>query len=252
MLTLQVNSKTYAIPSKLEELSPRQFLLCLPYLFGEGTTEERASVGYQLLPPAVRRRLPEFNDEQRAEVLLQMTSWVGKPTAYTPFKSFRFRLVRYYLPRVERLSTIEAAKAQQFHELWHRTRKEEYLDLLVATLCRPRRLWIRLAPWARDYATKWDGDERERYNAEIVSRRAKRFSKLPLQYKLAAFWHFSQSMQAIHRQFLPVFQHRTEDSKPGPLLDMVFHLSGAEFGDYVSVSHTPLITALYLLKTRLL
>ncbi len=251
MVTLQIEDATYQVPSRLEELCKKQLLACVGHLFFPDRPAAQAAVLLTLLPAAAKKQVRRFTDAQRLDVVRAVTAWMGKPHHTCPITSFRLGLTRYLLPRYERISLIETAKAQEALARWQKTQSEDALNLAVATLCRPRRLWLRCFPFARHYATGWDGDERERYNAEIVAARAKRMAGLPLAKKLLVVWHFEGMIATAKRQFAGVFAHSAPGSKPAPLIDTVFHLSGTELGDYRAVSHTPLVTVLYLIHTRL-
>lgn len=250
MPAVEFDSKVYQVPGKLSEFSRELFLRVLPFLFENDDRAMRTQLAMAMLPSAIRKRLDEISDEDLAGMVDRLTRFIDTPEKEIPIKSFRLGLTRYYLPRYERLSTIEAAKTQEFLQSWQKTRDGKFLDLAVATLCRPMRPWIRLAPWLKRFFPDWDGDIREKYNAEIVASRAGTFAGLPLQLKMAVLWNFSQMMILSKKQFKRVFQVQP-DSKPGPLIDMVFHLAGSELGDYKSVSHTPFLTVLYLISKRL-
>lgn len=250
MLRIEIDNKAYQVPGKLSEYPKKVFLKVLPFLFEENQVAMRSGLAVAILPKGIRSRFDEMSDEQIAGLFESLTRFVDTPEKECPLKNFRIWVTRYHLPRYERLSTIEAAKAQEFLQTWQRTKEAKYLDLVIATLCRPKRFWLVWFPFLKRFFPEWDGDIREKYNAEIVAGRVKRFSKLPMVLKMAVLWHFSQMMIVAKKQFPSVFKVAPE-SKPGPLIDMVFHLSGSELGDYRSVSHTPLLTVLYLIHKRL-
>lgn len=98
---------------------------------------------------------------------------------------FRYRFKTYHLPesRLNNITFLEFMYADAYLSNLARATdiNNEDLDRLVATLCRPQKwLW-----WLRkNLPGQNDGDNRQRFNAAIMKRRARRFRKLPVKWKL--------------------------------------------------------------------
>jgi hypothetical protein len=254
MVDIQIGKVVYKVANKLQDFTRAQFLEALPFLFSEEITIETrikilGIVGSVPFLQALENILPE----QVSAIAKKATDWMDASHTTCPLTSFRRGLTRYHLPLYARMSTIEAAKAQQYLEIYRKDQKEENLDLFIATLCRPKRLWLRFLPFLKWVLTKWDGDIRIRYNAVLVGLEAKAISKLDPAIKWAVVWQFNQMMVSLRKQYQAVFDYRSAGgtSQPAPLMDMIFHLSGSELGDAKTVSHTPITTVMYVLKCRL-
>lgn len=254
MVKIDIGNESFEVASKIEELTRKQFLAILPFLLASDfSIETRIKVASKFCPGPMLQAMEKLPSDQLVELARKLTSWMEGSHIVCPIPSFRIGLTWYHTPVYSRMSTIEAAKAQQYLELFRKENKEEYLNLFVATLCRPKRIWIRFAPFLKWVMPRWDGDIRIRYNAVLVAEEAKAMAKLPQEMKWAVIWHFCQMMAALRNQYKSVFDYRTEGStsKPSSLMDMIFHLSGSELGDAKAVSHNPITTVMYVLKCRL-
>lgn len=253
MIRIQAGQVVYQVPGKLEELSEKQFLAVLAYLFEpEPDVETRMKVTICLCPDPLVRSFDKMMADQILDIVKTVTAWMDSPGLDMPLKSFRIGLTWYRLPAYSKLSLIESAKAQELLDSYRSTGNESQLNLFLATLCRPSRMWIRFSPWLRWMLPDWDGDVRIKYNAALVAEESRKFSKLSPSVKWAVVWYFGQMMARLRTQYKSVFNYRSEgESKPASLMDMIFHLSGTELGDTKAVSHSPITLALYVLKCRL-
>lgn len=255
MVKIEIGSIVFNnVPDRLEDLTQAQFLACLPFLFAEVVeVQTRVNVAAEILPKQLLKLMDSMDPDEIMAIVEKVTGWMDKTHSACPISFFRIGLTWYHTPIYNRLSIIEAAKAQQYLELYRSTNKEENLNLFIATLCRPKRIWIRFAPWLKWVMPKWDGDIRIRYNAVLVAEEAKAMAKLPEPIKWAIIWHFCQMMVILRKNYKAVFDFRSEEGtgKPSSLMDMIFHLSGSELGDSKSVSHTPITTVMYALHCRL-
>lgn len=251
MIPVSVNGKTYQVPNQLHELSRRTFLRLLPWLDRQASPPERTRIAWALMPWRLRLWLWRMSPEQRYDLVEALTRFL-QSADYTriPLRHFRVGLTRYYLPSYGRFSTIEAAMAQRYAVLYQDTRDVKHLNALVATLCRPKRLWLRLAPWLKYHRPEWDGDERIRYNSALVELETARMNRVPLALRLAVYWHFCHLFERISKQFPDVFAGGGEQAKPVSLIDLLFTMSGTEFGTMQSVAHQPFVTTLTALRVR--
>lgn len=187
------------LPGSWEEVTAEQFRRIFHLLF---------SIFPPLPTPELRRRLLLsllFKNKFRYKATMHMMAGIdifeltekitfiwqsSSPIAF--IKSFRHRLCRYYLPDsyLNNAVCIEFIYADSYLESIARfegdINKCEELNMLVATLCRPRKwFW-----WFRKRLSSYDGDIRERFNPSLMKSRAKRFEKLPLQWKLYVLAYF--------------------------------------------------------------
>lgn len=252
--TVDTGQRRFYLPKYIEDLSRSQFVDLAPFLNREDP-EAQMQVGAYLLPRKLRRQVFRTQDE---DIIMCTFIDVGRPLCQnrpenTPLKYIQGAGKKHlHFPRYDRLTAIEVAMAQAYLSAMFKTADEqqslELLAKLCATLCRPFR------PKNGDYrkAPDWNGDRRELYNSDKVDREAEGLLKLKdKKEQIAALVAFQYQMHNIEKDYKAVFSHRGEDSKPGPLLDIVFNLSGDQFGNYERVSHTSIHTLLYYLNTQL-
>ncbi len=131
--------------------------------------------------------------------LLRMVSWMWQePLTIVPMPSFMFDGVMYLLPVHDFLTVSwgEIKDAYVHCEIFSRQliEGEKHLNLLVMTLCRPKR--------TDDYENShWNGDLRETYNEYITARRAEAIEKLDFATKLSVLLFFVGTIKKLLGQY---------------------------------------------------
>lgn len=118
------------------------------------------------------------------------------------FPVIKVRLKKFYGPedKLYNISYDEFRTAENWFLAFSKTKDFKYLDLLVATLYRPKKKGVKIN--SLDY----DGDIREPFNDHAIKTRSKSISKLPAGYKIAVFQFFFGCMNHLKEKFPMVFQ----------------------------------------------
>lgn len=185
-------------------------------------------------------------------------NWIwAKPAPKAWFKSFLFRFRRYHLPSdlLENATFIEYMYAdnclEQVAANQGDLRECEALDQLVATLCRPSK-WFH---WLRKYQSDYDGDIRQRFNDSLMKRRAKKFRKLPIRWKLYVLSYFVACKTAIvedpaYRYVFPQNRRKVADQEGGDLSQLLMSLAHLKvYGNFDETAYQNLHTILTNLNT---
>lgn len=187
------------LPESWEEVSSKAFKAIFKLLFGTfpplPTPELRLKLIATLLFGNKFRytaTMP-FLSANDIYQISEKISFLWKSVSPIAFiKSFSFRFCRYYLPEsyLANAVCIEFIYADNYLETISQYEGDinqcEELNYLVATLCRPRK-WFH---FIRKRLPSYDGDPRQRFNGSLMKRRAARFRKLPLKYKLYVLGFF--------------------------------------------------------------
>lgn len=187
MQEIVINGSTYEFPEQWTEVNRKKLPTLLKNLFvlpESGKTYHellRIVLGYtpkewkKIMGRLYGKKSSEENKEQSSEVLselLRQLSWMWKTDlTVAPFSGFYVNGQRWEVFKEGFLSmsfgelTDAYIHAQVF--IKQLIEGEERLDLLVATLCRPKR--------EGDFqnSPEWNGDDREDYNEHIAAKRAK-------------------------------------------------------------------------------
>lgn len=174
--------------------------------------------------------------------------WDSAPSiAFIP--SFKFRGRRYYLPEshLHNAVMIEYIYADSFLAQLapEGAREYENLDKLVATLCRPAKSfwwWRRLSPYD-------DGDIRQRFSPALMKRRAKKFKKLPMKYKMYVLAFFAACKHEIvnNPDYNRVFPKpkKGQQSEGGGWIQLLKDVAGLKlYGNYDETAYYNLHTVL--------
>ncbi|MEI7594510.1 MAG: hypothetical protein WCK02_02095 [Bacteroidota bacterium] len=120
----------------------------------------------------------------------------------TPISVLDIKGIKYYSPSdsLTNITLHEYIFAETYYHKYAITGKVEYLDMLIATLYRPK---------SRECKT-FLCDIREPFNDFIISKRAKEINRLNFNIKIAIKWFYEGSCSYIQTKFPEVF-------KPAPL-----------------------------------
>jgi hypothetical protein len=205
------------IPTSWEELSGEQFKKINQLIYAAGNSKQAIEAAkmraLQILlnPKEEEKRLNNFLSLEAHKMfdLLKVVNFLFDtfPTR-TFIPSFRVGLTRYYLP-AERLSNavmIEYTYADNY--LSRIPEGLDDLDKLVATLCRPSKwFWFLL----KLFPASQTGDRRQKFNYYLMTKRAKKFKKVPLEIKLTVLYFFVGCKLDIIQTYKNLFPER----KPG-------------------------------------
>ena len=116
----------------------------------------------------------------------------------------RVGLRKYYGPedKLFNLTFNEYQSAENYYLAFNKLREVKYLDMLVATLYRPRIKNLR----GELRKPSFNGDIREPFNDYLTQRRVKKVSRLNIAYKWVVFQFFSGSVCHLQKTYSLVFQ----------------------------------------------
>lgn len=252
MHQVKVNDKQYQIASCWKELTDKQLFKVAPVIFClEESPVNKWQVLMSLLPLPVKTRRKLSMDQKYN--LLQLTSWLWKePMNDCPIKDFEFAGVRYLLPNQDFSNVVMIEYAMADHYLRRFLAKPTdttYLDYLISTICRPKKKVLASDP-------DWDGDYREKYNAEICKDAAKSLHHLPMVMKIILLQYFVNCQRKFTEKYKQIFDRKEEGSGQPVFnigyLALIYDLAEQKlFGDFDKTCFTPVDTVfLYLLKKK--
>jgi len=149
------------------------------------------------------------------------------------FDTFTYKFKRYHSPG-EGLNNItfeELTFADNMFLQYHKTRKQEFLDKLIAILYRPRKKRKEIRH------IEFNGDVRIDFNKHQIEKRALHLKKLPAHYKFIGLTFFTGCRNLIEKKFPHVFSSGSASgSKKTGWLDVILGLAGNKFGDFEKTS----------------
>lgn len=261
MQQIELNDKIYQLPETWAEIAEgKQTSSQLPQLIdllfmrpdnGETYHELlRMMLGFskkswaRMMKRFFGKNIEEEEKQQSAEALQQLLGvidWMWKkPLLKQPFVSLKFKGTEYFLPEENfyTMSWGELKDAYVHCEAFGRqlVPGETHLDLLVATLCRPKR--------EDNYLKneKWNGDIRETYNEFIAKERAKQLKNLSFAHKLSVLLFFAGTAKDMMNSYdiYPEGDGETVEQYLGQGFEentLVLAEKGI-FGNYASTSST--------------
>jgi hypothetical protein len=250
----RLNDQPYQVPQAWAELTERQVLAVVPFLYADPGSAKVRLVVLQLLCPVLARLLGWLTAEQLRE-LLPLVDWVWQQELVgTAVTSFTHRGRTYLLPapRLEDAVLLEYALASRhFAQFAHPTRPNpKKLDDLVAALCRPQRADLDESDPA------WDGQRRERFNAKLAEARAKELADVPEAVKIVVLQMFLAAKRFIHAAYKDLYrqpstlpahlQGKAPVSDGSEILELI-HVLAQEgtYGTYEATAYTELHTILF-------
>ena len=225
---------SFMAPSVWNEVSPRQLLLWISVLYGKNEEETKLALSvpifyglpvrvYKALKPSYRLQIAPslrklFNENQ-------LNVWV--------FKSFRLFFKKYYGP-ADKLSNLTAYEffniCEPLYWEFKKTGDVRHLNALCAVLYRRKRKGL------------VNDDIREDITDAGIARRAERFSKLNLNYKLAICFNYEGCRNFVTTVFAKAFEGK--GGKTNRRKDITLALSGGALGDHPTTKKTNLYTFL--------
>jgi hypothetical protein len=238
MHEVTINKEKFAIPSDFTELTDEQLLAVVPYKYAEKPSHFNL---IRLLWP--KRNLQYM--KLKASHIYELTHWVlEKPLVETNFTKFTHDGTEYLLPDASLATVVlfEYAMASYYLRVFCQSNKEEYLNMLVATICRP--------PQEVTHTPDWNGDLREKYNSALTKQRAKDFETLNFGVKVIVLHVFLEAQARIQKRFASIFKAPDEGETPKingvPYTDLMYDLSKTGiYGDYEKVCFTNIHTVFF-------
>lgn len=139
--------------------------------------------------------------------------------------SIRVGLITTYYGPEEKLKDIcieEFSFAFGFYSRYTRNRQVKDLDLLFATLYRPK-----------NPAYKKDGELKERFNHKRIEQRLKAIRTLPDEIKEAVYLFFHGCVEHLAKVYTEVFRRSTKaQATGGSFIDSILVMSGGKFGAF--------------------
>lgn len=228
MVTVTLDQQTYQLPQAWPEVNASQLprLIQLVYLTPESPAmyHELIQVALSIKPKVWQKlmkkhfnpRLPESRRTANAGLihqLVQALRWLWQqPMEKQPFEFLTAGGFQLFLPD-ENFATMSYGELTDGYIhfmvfIRQLVAGDEHLNLLVATLCRPRRKGNYTAD------TAWNGDHREDYNEYKAKERAKSVATLPYENRMAVLLYFAASFKAMMNRYA-VFQEETaQDAQP--------------------------------------
>jgi hypothetical protein len=250
MKKITIQDVEFDIPTGYNELSRIQ-LLVVGRLMADNTGVNQLKCLYSLLGLKIykwkdRKRL-KLIKELPAEWLHTMLSdqtilgWLFNKSSLTnyPISKFQFRGVTYHGPRknILRLSVIEFVLGFMLYRNYHKTKKTENLNKLVALIYRPYNPFSIFRRWSYGY----NGDIRMPLNDYLFERRFKRFEHLSDDIKTAIFiqwsgaWEEFQDSELAKLVFPKLSEKQKKTLKEDPYAWQKIMFSIAESGVFGSL-----------------
>ena len=273
MHQIKINKTTYQLPSSWEEMDKKTWTRIAPLVIaGKIYTKEMLALLMTRKIMGIKRlvsiKIIENLTAGQQYELYNCIQWIKKdPCTHPPFKSWRIKRKRYFLPDFEfrYMTVIEYALLdlcyQVYQRLWERNEfdlADQWRDKLVSYMARPRDSKIN----PNDPET-FLGERRERMNTLICDRRIPIFRKAPTAFKYGCLLYFVGCKRFIHEKYRNTifFDTHTDDGQeimnvakkepnPKEWIEIVMRLSGGKFGDLKETQYTNLYDILEELKIQ--
>lgn len=273
MHQVTIRNKTYQVPEGWSELNSKQIIRIAPYILGtpESLPYRRAMILHKLLNVnnSLWVRLSNVNNAPKLHEMCGLIDWAFDELNMKPLiTEFELNGQQYLLPSegMHNASMIEFAFADKafsrFVKLDNTEKnlkdKTKEIDLIVAILCRPKRIDIDLN------SSEWEGDPREIFSTPLMEKRAIEFKKLDIGIKSIVFLYFIACKKYIHKQYAVLFEMPEEEQDAklefGKIklnapdfgwMGVIFQLAeSGTFGDFDKVKYSFLHTACAYLSKK--
>lgn len=190
--------KTYkrSLPTAWSEVTPQQARRVFPYVL-HPQADDATSIAVLTVLLGLPRSVFLSIDDASMYDLVRLVDWIyEEKLSESLVKSFRHRANVYYLPsaKMENASCLEYYLADEYYTAFLKTRDPRKLDLLCATLCRPREKSKTKALERNDVRTPL-------HSRAEVEHYAKRLKSMPDNMKLYVLAFFSGCKLWVHAAF---------------------------------------------------
>jgi hypothetical protein len=209
MQIIEIEGKAYNFPTCWDDLKKKDIPDMIELVFLRGETGQtyhellRIAMGATSLQYAqfckrhFSKTLPEKVREANGVVLHELfmqLAWVyEQPMNILPFESYNHNYTEYILPDPDFYAITFAELSDAYIHMQAYVKQviagDERLNLLVATLCRPKR--------QGEMTPDWNGDHREPYNEFISKERSKEVAKWPDVIKVAVLIYYAACLQKM-------------------------------------------------------
>jgi hypothetical protein len=228
---------TRAVPTEWNELSRKQLLKCMRWLFGVKDKYIKQRLLLQNLLQLPTMVFEALTPEQVALDLMPLISFLTEKNTLTkqllPVARLSFRgfFKRLYGPKdkLRNLTFAEFIFADSYFIYYCKTGQEELLHKMIAVLYRERRYLHEL----RSFFGFDSGDIRTPFNEHLVGKRAGKVALLPDEVKLAILTWYRGCREALEAEYGYVFSQES-DSRSGGRSGwepVARGMSGKIFGD---------------------
>jgi hypothetical protein len=251
MTEILVNRILYLVPESWNALGKRAYLKVCGIL---SSTESDARKDVKLLKYLMGIKLWFANWDARSRNIIKLPAlykqtllydkaclgWLRENASVSDYKVRGFwHRGKYYVGPPERMlaiTGIELVSIRTFLIAYRQTKDSKYVDMMVATIFRPKNLlW-----WLQRNRYAYNGDKRMPLNQYSMERRAAKFEKLHGKYKMAIFLQITGASEAFEAQYKYVFG-RVAEGQPQNIkawMELLFELSGGKFGNYNETEKT--------------
>lgn len=238
------SKKRYSGPSSWNELTRKQLFVW------SGIIRQRIPIEYALKSALIlfyKVPLKLFNlltPAQRVE-LTQTLSFLTDKNELTKnvIGSFRLFLTRYHGPssRLSNLTISEYRRTELYYQLWHKTTDGQYLDLLAATLFRPK---------GNQHP---DDDVRAPIVELDLQKRASRFKWLNPTIRHSILLFYEGCRFYVIDKHPKIFKSSKKEDKGGlfDFEEVILAVSGSKFGTFEETKNTNLYLFLQQLVDRM-
>lgn len=240
MHTFKIGKREWSAASSFDELRPDEFKRFAGYKARKLTRIaflQRCGFFFSRIPWKFYKNLTAA---QRLDLEYRF-DWMLSPIKMELWKmpQVRIGLKYYYGPgrKFRNVSGNEFAFADFYYNQYHATEKEEFLNLLMATL-------YRTSAWFPSV-----DDRRRKFDDVNIEKRAKKFAKLPFAVKYAVYLNYIGIRETLVKLHPLTFSGKKSEEKAG--MDDIFDsLSGSEYGTFEQIGELSILTILNILEKR--
>jgi hypothetical protein len=237
MVKIEIDEKLILFPENWDELTEEDFRRVCHVLLNPWSAALQYTI-IRLLTPTVHPSTWVNLSDDNLIALLPLTEFLKTPVKLKSMKLFSIGLRGFYLPNRDNLLTADWAFSEKLIKAFLTTGKEEYLNQLVAFVCRPEKLWIQFFPFLKSLNLNWNGDYREKFHSSLAMERAKKISKIPMHKKLMVVWWIIQIRWEVQRQNQGLFNGSGKSA--GDWIEAAMEISEKGlFGNFEQTMQTP-------------
>jgi hypothetical protein len=238
MVKIEIGSRKIDFPSCWEELTEEDFSRVGHVLLNPWSPQLQYTL-IRLLTAKVEPSIWVNLDDDDLLALLPLTDFFQEPVQLKSMKLFRIGIRNYYLPDRSNLLTADWCFSEQLLKAFLKTGEEKYLNQLVASVCRPKKLWIQFFPWLKKINLKWNGDLREKFHSGIMMERIEKIAQVPMYKRLMVVWWVVQIRWEVQKQNKALFTGSGEGGS-GDWIEAAMDISEKQiFGNFDSTMQTP-------------
>ena len=225
-------------PSSWNEITPKQLIRLAEVLYSGIEDQDKLKIKITRILFGLKWYQIFLMSSAQLAYLNTFFNYIFEKNSLTEnkFPSLRIGFSRFYGPLGD-FSSLKGKEwtnaADAFRE-YVQTGEEEYLNLLIAILWRPRN------KEAKPEREDWDGDFRLPYNTFTAERRAKVMAKLDYRIKLAILIWFRGCWEEWEQYYPRVFTANGEQVENFGWMETMQKLTGTTFGSLNETEESPM------------